>query len=84
MLLDTPPYARYSPGGSSSNLMTCNEFRRRLSDFRDAAAPGDEPDMRLHLADCSPCATRYRALELGVSILRQGAPVPTRRIDPVR
>jgi len=84
MLLDTPVPSRYAPAAFSANLMTCKDFRRRLSGFRDAEAAGDEPEMQLHLAECAPCATRYRALELGVSILRRGAPVPTRRIDPPR
>lgn len=52
--------------------MTCAEFRRRYTEFRDGllTAPGEGPRFERHLAECANCRKREVALRRGVQALQ--------------
>lgn len=51
--------------------MTCEEFLKRYSEYRDERAAGDElRRMQRHREECDSCARYDRAVSRGVSVLR--------------
>ncbi len=51
--------------------MTCTDFSRYYTDFRDGSDPDVAARMRAHVEGCRSCATHHRALLVGVEALRE-------------
>ena len=65
-------------------VMTCPDFRRRYSEWRDGAGGELDAAVAEHLMLCTRCATHHAALEAGVRALAASAIAHTRpiRIPP--
>ncbi len=57
--------------------MTCADFRRRYSAYRDGTDPELAAEMDDHMEDCPACAAYDRAVREGVEVLRRAVVLPS-------
>jgi hypothetical protein len=58
----------------------CRAFARSLSAWRDREPDVSDDTMQAHLVACGRCAALYRALEVGVRVLRATEIPPPARL----